>query len=292
MLEEAKTLWGDLTGVKTYQDYMGSKEGGVEFTWTKDEDGFDVSKRISNNETWYREFWEKHNRAPTQRELYDLAHENLIAEYGNKTDEETAAGIREMEAAKKRVESIERIGETLKSLEKEDLTAQTLLDPETYEEAYKPLLTQITGAGNEKVTKAARDSALILAKIAENFQKNYGVPLKLATIQVGNAAGLKPTAYLMSSKEMNREVHSLAEFATRIDEYKKQGWDPNKSKWTDKNGITFKGERVVHIREEHGITDEQLNDIESHIGELYCAAISNRKTPGQFEGTDHRSHKR
>lgn len=195
MLEEAKTLWGDLTGVKTYQDYMGSKEGGVEFTWTKDEDGFDVSKRISNNETWYREFWEKHNRAPTQRELYDLAHENLIAEYGNKTDEETAAGIREMEAAKKRVESIERIGETLKSLEKEDLIAQTLLDPETYEEAYKPLLAQITGAGNEKVIKAARDSALILAKIAENFHKNYGVPLQLATIQVGNAAGVRQAVY-------------------------------------------------------------------------------------------------
>ena len=197
MLEEAKTLWGDLSGVGEYQKYMDSKEGGVEFTWTKDEEGFDTSKRISNNETWYRDFYEKHGRAPTQRELYDVAHENAISEYGDKTDEETVAGIREMEAVKKRVESLERIGETLKSLEKEDLIAQTLLDPETYEEAYKPLLKQITGVGNKEVTKAARDSALILAKIAENFHKNYGVPLKLATVQAGLAGGITPTAYQM-----------------------------------------------------------------------------------------------
>ncbi len=188
MLDEAKTLWGNLTGVKTYQDYLSTKEAGVEFTWTKDKDGFDVSKRITNNEPWYQDFWATHDRAPNQRELYDVAHNNVLAEHEYKTDEETIAGLREMEEAKKRVESIERVGETLKSLGKEDLIAQTLLDPETYEEAYKPLLEQITKAGNKEVAKAARDSALILAKIAENFHKNYGVPLKLATIAAGKVS--------------------------------------------------------------------------------------------------------
>ena len=282
MLEEAKTLWGDLTGVKTYQDYMSSKEGGVEFTWTKDEDGFDVSKRISNNETWYREFWEKHNRAPTQRELYDLAHENLIAEYGNKTDEETAAGIREMEAAKKRVESIERIGETLKSLQKEDLIAQTLLDPETYEEAYKPLLAQITGAGNEKVTKAARDSALILAKIAENFHKNYGVPLQLATIQVGNAAGVNPNAYGMASFEIRKAgATKVTDLLPRI----AKGISPSAIRFTDDNGVIWTGERIQHIK--NHLSDEEIQDLSDHlqlIDDYAPSSWQGGKYEGQYSG--------
>ena len=282
MLEEAKTLWGDLTGVKTYQDYMSSKEGGVEFTWTKDEDGFDVSKRISNNETWYREFWEKHNRAPTQRELYDLAHENLIAEYGNKTDEETAAGIREMEAAKKRVESIERIGETLKSLEKEDLVAQTLLDPETYEEAYRPLLAQITGAGNEKVIKAARDSALILAKIAENFHKNYGVPLQLATIQVGNAAGVNPNAYGMASFEIRKAgATKVTDLLPRI----AKGISPSAIRFTDDNGVIWTGERIQHIK--NHLSDEEIQDLSDHlqlIDDYAPSSWQGGKYEGQYSG--------
>ena len=282
MLEEAKTLWGDLTGVKTYQDYMNSKEGGVEFTWTKDEDGFDVSKRISNNETWYREFWGKHNRAPTQRELYDLAHENLIAEYGNKTDEETAAGIREMEAAKKRVESIERIGETLKSLQKEDLIAQTLLDPETYEEAYKPLLAQITGAGNEKVIKAARDSALILAKIAENFHKNYGVPLQLATIQVGNAAGVNPNAYGMASFEIRKAgATKVTDLLPRI----AKGISPSAIRFTDDNGVIWTGERIQHIK--NHLSDEEIQDLSDHlqlIDDYAPSSWQGGKYEGQYSG--------
>lgn len=60
-----------------------------------------------------------------------------------KGDDVSKTAIAEIEEAKKRVESIERVSETLKSLSKEDLIAQTLLDLETYEEAYKPLLEEI-----------------------------------------------------------------------------------------------------------------------------------------------------
>lgn len=60
-----------------------------------------------------------------------------------KGDDVSKTAIVEIEEAKKRVESIERVSETLKSLSKEDLIAQTLLDLETYEEAYKPLLEEI-----------------------------------------------------------------------------------------------------------------------------------------------------
>lgn len=142
ILQEAKDAWGKLTGVKELQDYMERrKTQDANFSNEKGVDMFDVGEgkdrvhlRVSKNPDWYQDFYGAYGRAPSQRELYDIAQEKIIAE-NDKGDEESKAAIAEIEEAKKRVESIERVSETLKSLNKEDLIAQTLLDPETYEEA-------------------------------------------------------------------------------------------------------------------------------------------------------------
>lgn len=121
--------------------------------------------------------------------------------------------------SKKRVESIERVSETLKSLSKEELIAQTLLDLETYEEAYKPLLEEIKAAGNGAVTKAARDSALVLTKLAENFHKNYGVPLKLAMIAAGEVS--PETAHQLNQSAIENELQLVKEKYWNTDEWMK-----------------------------------------------------------------------
>ncbi len=48
---------------------------------------------------------------------------------------------------------------------------------------YKPTVETLS-QGNAAVKKSARDSALILSKMAENFHKNYGVPLKMAALKI------------------------------------------------------------------------------------------------------------
>lgn len=111
------------------------------------------------------------------------------------------------------------MSETLKSLNKEDLIAQTLLDPETYEEAYKPLLEEIKAARNGAVTKAARDSALVLAKLAENFHKNYGVPLKLAMIAAGEVS--PETAHQLNQSAIENELQLVKEKYWNTDEWMK-----------------------------------------------------------------------
>ena len=226
ILQEAKDAWGELTGVKELQDYMErrktqdanfSNEKGVDFVDVGE--GKDrVHLRISKNPGWYQDFYDSYGRAPTQRELYDIAQEKIIAE-NDKGDDESKAAIAEIEEAKKRVESIERVSETLKSLNKEDLIAQTLLDPETYEEAYKPLLAQIQAAGNGAVTKAARDSALVLAKLAENFHKNYGVPLKLAMIAAGEVS--PETAHQLNQSPIENELQLVKEKYQDTEEWMK-----------------------------------------------------------------------
>lgn len=224
ILQEAKDAWGELTGVKELQDYMERrKTQDANFSNEKGVDMFDVGEgedrvhlRVSKNPDWYQDFYGAYGRAPNQRELYDIAQEKIIAE-NDKGDEESKAAIAEIEEAKKRVESIERVSETLKSLNKEDLIAQTLLDPETYEEAYKPLLEEIKAAGNGAVTKAARDSALVLAKLAENFHKNYGVPLKLAMVKAGKVVGINKEAYhQMAEQQLDADEKSFADSVDRF----------------------------------------------------------------------------
>jgi hypothetical protein len=226
ILQEAKDAWGKLTGVKELQDYMERRK--TQDANTSNEKGvdmFDVGEgkdrvhlRVSKNPDWYQDFYGAYGRAPNQRELYDIAQEKIIAE-NDKGDEESKVAIAEIEEAKKRVESIERVSETLKSLNKEDLIAQTLLDPETYEEAYKPLLEEIKAAGNGAVTKAARDSALILAKLAENFHKNYGVPLKLAMIAAGEVS--PETASQLNQSAIENELQLVKEKYWNTEEWMK-----------------------------------------------------------------------
>ena len=214
ILQEAKDAWGKLTGVKELQDYMERRK--TQDANTSNEKGvdmFDVGEgkdrvhlRVSKNPDWYQDFYGAYGRAQ----------EKIIAE-NDKGDDESKAAIAEIEEAKKRVESIERVSETLKSLNKEDLIAQTLLDPETYEEAYKPLLEEIKTAGNGAVTKAARDSALILAKLAENFHKNYGVPLKLAMVKAGEVVGISKEAYhQMAEQQLDADEKSFADSVDRF----------------------------------------------------------------------------
>nr|DAI55453.1 MAG TPA: crystallin beta/gamma motif-containing protein [Caudoviricetes sp.] len=289
ILQEAKDAWGKLTGVKELQDYMERrKTQDANFSNEKGVDIFDVGEgedrvhlRVSKNPDWYQDFYGAYGRAPNQRELYDIAQEKIIAE-NDKGDEESKAAIAEIEEAKKRVESIERVSETLKSLNKEDLIAQTLLDPETYEEAYKPLLEEIKVAGNGAVTKAARDSALVLAKLAENFHRNYGVPLKLAIVKMGEVAGIREGAYGMAAFEIRKAgATKVSQLLERID----KGISHSAIRFTDDNGVSWAGERIPHIRKH--LTDEEIQDLSEHIGTIEDYAPSDWQDgdyKGQHEG--------
>lgn len=297
ILQEAKDAWGKLTGVKELQDYMErrktqdanfSNEKGVDFVDVGE--GEDrVHLRVSKSPDWYQDFYGAYGRAPNQRELYDIAQEKIIAE-NDKGDEESKTAIAEIEEAKKRVESIERVSETLKSLNKEDLIAQTLLDPETYEDVYKPLLEEIKAAGNGAVTKAARDSALVLAKIAENFHKNYGVPLKLAMVKAGEVVGIREGAYGMAAFDVSRSgISSVSQFMDRIKAGKAAGEKPNKIRYTGKFGVSYSEEQVSHatiLHRGHVLTKEQMDDIENHLDVLHNPALSSRgdALSGRYHG--------
>lgn len=195
-LEAALKDWGDLTGVKDIQGYMKGREG--VFDKTASEKGVDTVSldrdtmiRISKNPGWYQDFYKSYGRAPNARELYDIAHKKMEDEVYYNMDKNDAEGMAEketMEAAKRRVESLERVKDIVDQFDDKDIVAQSLLEPETYEQVYKPTVETLS-QGNADVKKSARDSALILSKMAENFHKNYGVPLKMAAVKIKERNG-------------------------------------------------------------------------------------------------------
>jgi hypothetical protein len=154
----------------------------------------DTMIRISKNPGWYQALYKFYGCAPNARELYDIAHKKMKNEVYYNMDKNDAEGMDEketMEAARRRVESLERVKDIVDKFDDGDIVAQSLLEPETYEQVYKPTVETLS-QGNATVKKSARDSALILSKMAENFLKNYGVPLKMAAMKTAeeSSAGL------------------------------------------------------------------------------------------------------
>lgn len=144
--------------------------------------------RVSSNEGWYGDAWKQKGSMPTQRDILDYDHDQYLKELESSVKPGDAEGEMEIQSiteAKKRVESLERVNDVINSMDKDDLVARTLLDTETYDKAYKPYLAQINAAAKgTKAETAAKESALILSKIAENLKKNYGIPLEKSMAEI------------------------------------------------------------------------------------------------------------
>lgn len=229
-LDAALKDWGDLTGVKDIQNYMESRKG--LYDKTANEKGVDMVSidrdtmiRISKNPGWYQDFYRSYGRAPNARELYDIAHKKMEDEAYYNMDKNDAEGMAEketMEAARRRVESLERVKYIVDRFDDKDIVAQSLLEPETYEQVYKPTVETLS-RGNAAVKKSARDSALILSKMAENFHKNYGVPLKMAAVKIAEETkenGYTQEQYSWTDSERRLKIDE-SEFSKSLDEFGK-----------------------------------------------------------------------
>lgn len=195
-LKEAMENWMDmLPDVKEHMEYIRQKQNGkgqgevsVIYRENDSQGAQWESVRVSSNDAWYSAAFKEKGAMPGQRDIIDYDHEQYLKELEASVKPGDAEGemlIQNLKDTKKRVESLERVNNVISNLDKEDLTAQALLDPETYEKVYKPYLNQIQlAAKGTKAEAAARDSALILSKIAENMNKNYGIPLEMAMAKI------------------------------------------------------------------------------------------------------------
>ena len=212
MLSNARTTWGDITGYEQYADY----------------DPKNLPEGTSDTAEWYNEAKKAYGHNPNKRELYDVAHKEYVKELQDKSKAsleeekqqiekamddasqngdtstyntlqkqmeavnqklaEVDTNLHAVDTAKKRVEALEDIKNTLnKAGLKEDIMAKVLLSKDSYEKAYKPTVEALMQS-NGNVQEAARDSALIYARMIDSLARNYKLPVEnlVSTIQVTN----------------------------------------------------------------------------------------------------------
>lgn len=298
-LDDALKDWGDLTGVKDIQDYMESRKG--LYDKTANEKGVDMVSidrdtmiRISKNPGWYQDFYRSYGRAPNARELYDIAHKRMEDEVYYNMDKNDAEGMAEketMEAARRRVESLERVKDIVDKFDDKDIVAQSLLEPETYEQVYKPTVETLS-RGNAAVKKSARDSALILSKMAENFHKNYGVPLKMAAVKINlentgdkgytqNAMDEHGRAWINSRKEELRKLQKAGIIHGELSKFKKS--DPLEVPPMEKD--KYNGKAATEVPKRFKALYPDGKSVKTKIGEIKITArgIKNSLSHGMSE---------
>lgn len=124
--------------VRTYLYDKNASEKGVDMV-SLDRD---TMIRISQNPGWYQDFYKSYGCAPNARELYDIAHKKMKNEVYYNMDKNDAEGMAEkeaMEAAKKRIESLERVKDIVDKFDDRDIAAQSLLEPKPTSRCTSPL---------------------------------------------------------------------------------------------------------------------------------------------------------
>ena len=175
------------------------------------------------------------------------------AERDAKLDELEAADVNE---SPELLNEADRIAEQLEAAAKE---SEGTISQEAHEKVYTPVLKALEAAG-VKVSGAAKESALIIAKQADMLHKRFGVAYEDAPqIIVGDKEKADGTTFFMSSYDVSRRIKTLSGFRQNYLKRDKDGEPINKTKVTI-NGIVYPEERVRHVTNEHHLTDEQLDD--------------------------------
>lgn len=177
--EEAMNAWIDMLGnrehVETIQRKQKEGESEVSVIDSVEEDGQNETKRVPDNEDWYRDAFKKEGKMPSQRSIMDYDHNETVREMeaGGATKEDIDA----LNRYKEKVEALEGLEDYVKTLDNKHLTAKILLNKDTFDKVYTPFVEELE-KGNEQVKKAAKDSALILSKMAETLSRAYGVAVE------------------------------------------------------------------------------------------------------------------
>ena len=288
--EEAVNAWIDMLGNREHVETIQrkQKEGGSEVSVIDfvGEGGQYETKRVSGNEGWYRDAFKKEGKMPSQRSIMDYDHDQTVKEMeaGGATKEDIDA----LNRYKEKVEALEGLEDYVKTLDNKHLTAKILLNKDTFDKVYTPFVEELE-KGNEQVKKAAKDSALILSKMAETLSRAYGVAVEdiAATLRVNDG---KVNGYGQAMFDVRKAgINNLSDFYKRIKDRKEKGEAPNKIKYTDKNGVGYAEERITHIVNDHGFTERELVDLENSMGVIYEPSLSTWKR-GTYEGQYHGRH--
>lgn len=207
-IDDAMDFWKDtIEGEEARKDFESRKETGKSTAHVDMIDyGDGKRKKVFVNMPYYKKAYANLGRGPRDlKEVYDSQQEVMMDEYSHyeSFNNEYKPIIEE---AKARVESLMRVKDQLGKVlkDKEELLARKTLSKESYEEIYKPMVAELE-KGNEAIKKSAKATALLYAKQAEVFKKNYGIPFEMFKVLVGGEGVLQDGKLGMNQNNINFE---------------------------------------------------------------------------------------
>lgn len=291
-LADARKEYEDALGFDAYWNY---KPQGVGIMYT-DEESRQTGRgiRVSNNDYWYQDMYQKLGRKETREEMLDIAYEDKMKELQTLAPETADEFAQNANSLKAKYEALQGLKDKFEELAKSNYAVKQSLTKEGYE-VYNKVLNKLQD-GSEKSKLAANENAFIYARMAESWAKirnEYGDTAYTAkdfmaehAVNVGYE-NIKNT-YTQAMFDVRRVgVSNLKEFLRKVKARKNAGESENKIMFTGKFGVVYTESQVVHATTEHKghvLTIEQLEDIEANLDKLHDAAISNKVHLNKFGG--------
>ena len=292
-LADARKEYEDALGFDAYWNY---KPQGVGIMYT-DEESRQTGRgiRVSNNDYWHQDMYQKLGRKATREEMLDIAYEDQMKELQTLAPETADEFAQNANSLKAKYEALQGLKDKFEELAKSDYAVKQSLTKEGYE-VYNEVLNKLQD-GSAKSKLAANENAFIYARMAESWARirnEYGDTAYTAkdfmaehAVNVGSAHNEKETYAQPMFDVREVGVKDIKGFLKKVKARRAAGEAANKIMFTGKFGVIYTEAQVIHAITEHNghiLTTEQMADIEKHMGILYTAAISSKIGLTNFNG--------
>ena len=258
--------------------------------------------RVSENAKWYQDFYREHKRKPTKQELMDIASDMVSGksniEYFTVTDEQMAAEAdkvsADLSAINDRLEALNSVKDKVQQINSTEMKIAESMSTEAYK-VYRNYMAMLGNAPGT-ASRAARVNAVLLAHMAERLAENtrratgnqeYTAvdAAKKIELQLGGAYSSGNTMNQAMFDVSKVGVSSLKEFASKVKEVESEGKASSKVMWVDNStGVVYPGAQLKHAITKHGLTENDLANIQSSITKLTDVYKTEQKT-GRYMGT-------
>lgn len=292
-LIDARKEYEDALGFDAYWNY---KPQGVGIMYA-DEESRQTGRgiRVSNNDYWYQDMYQKLGRKATREEMLDIAYEDQMKELQTLAPETADEFAQNANSLKAKYESLQGLKDKFEELAKSDYAVKQSLTKEGYE-VYSEIANRLQD-GSDKSKLAANENAFIYARMAESWARirnEYGDTAYTAkdfmaehAVNIGSAYNTKETYTQPMFDVREAGVDNFKDFILRIETRRKEKKPANKLMYTGRNGIIYTEAQTKHAIKKHNghlLTAEQLEDIDTHANAIKYAAISNKMHLNKFNG--------
>ena len=166
-LIDARKEYEDVLGFDAYWNY---KPQGVGIMYT-DEESRQTGRgiRVSNNDYWYQDMYQKLGRKATREEMLDIAYEDQMKELQTLAPEAADEFAQNANSLKAKYEALQGLKGKFEELAKSDYAVKQSLTKEGYE-VYNEIANRLQDS-SDKSKLAANENAFIYTRMAESWAK-------------------------------------------------------------------------------------------------------------------------